>query len=99
MDSLIVCKICPDILKNPVIPCGHTICKKHEKTSNTNCPKCNMVHEIPIQGGFPANILAQNLIKYKFDRLEFPEEQKVAVETNEFLKEKIDEFKRLRDNP
>ena len=105
MNSLIECLICKQTFIQPVIlPCSHTICKKHEKEcahfneNEISCPQCNKAHKIP-ENGFLVNYLAENLIKYKFDRLELKAEQKLAVESSEYLKEIIDEFKRIRANP
>ena len=102
MNPFLTCLICGQTFEEPVIlPCCHTICKKHEKECLENklsCPECNTIHEMP-ENGFLHNLIAKNLIKYKFDRLELKPEHKSAIESNTYLKEVIDEFKRLREHP
>lgn len=105
MNPFITCLICKQTFEQPVIlPCSHSVCKKHEQDSKNgdlnqiSCPKCNKVHEIP-ENGFISNSLAEDLIKYKFDRQYQGAEHKAAKETCDYLKELVDEFKRLRANP
>ena len=45
------------------------------------------------------NYLAENLIKYKFDRIDLGSEHKTAVESSEDLRVIMDEFKRLSEHP
>lgn len=107
MNSLIECMICKKVFKQPVIlPCFHNICKEHETEwshANANkirCPVCFQVHEIPLKG-FPANLLAENLlvIKSKLDQLDLGPDHTVAKESCEYLRESIEELKRLRGSP
>ena len=103
MNSMIECLICNETFDEPVIlPCCHTICKKHETESvnekKISCHECNEVHKIPTKG-FPANLLARNLIKRKFDRIDLGAEHTAAIESNEYLSDLIDEFTRLRETP
>ena len=104
MNFLIECLICEKVFNEPVLlPCCHTICKTHVITDNNHvkeisCPTCNESYEIP-KNGFPANILAENLIKFKFDRLDLGAEHSTAVKSGKNLKKVLDELKRLRDTP
>lgn len=105
MNSLIECLICQSTFEEPVIlPCCHTVCKKHEKENSDgvkytiSCPECFMLHEIP-ENGFLANLVVENLIKYKLDQLDLGPEHNAAVKSSEYLRTLIDDFKRLLKDP
>ena len=52
--ELINCKLCFDILKEPIkLPCNNYICKAHENEFEDGkmvCILCNQIHSIPEQG-------------------------------------------------
>lgn len=104
MNSLMDCPQCQETFEKPVIlPCGHTLCKKHEyKLNETSkimrCPACQLDHSVP-SVGFPSNLLAESLIKRKFKQIDLGPEHQVAMKSFEDLKVLVDKFKRLRDNP
>lgn len=103
MTSLIECPNCKQTLEKPVIlPCGHTICKKHEADRSIGerikCGTCNSDHHIP-KKSFPPNLLVEQFLNLDFDELNDGPEHRVAVESFDDLKRLVDELTRLRDEP
>lgn len=52
------CRNCRCMLETAiVIPCGHSVCKKHEEErEHIFCYKCDIEYEVPMPtGGFPEN--------------------------------------------
>ena len=80
MNSLIECLMCKNKFEQPVLlPCGHTVCKKHSTLNNQiSCAECDQTHEIP-KKGFPENKLADRLIQYEFDQLDFGPDYSVTL--------------------
>lgn len=65
----IKCRHCEYVISDtPVLmPCCHSICKKHEQEATVLCYECNTEHEVP-KGGFMENkalktIIASNIVK------------------------------------
>lgn len=103
MTSLIECPNCKQTLEKPVIlPCGHTICKKHETDRSIGerikCGTCSSDHHIP-KKSFPPNLLVEQFLNLDFDELNDGPEHRVAVEAFDDLKRLVDELTRLRDEP
>ena len=74
----IKCKSCARILKQPVIlPCGHSICKRHEIEKSLNkkieCIKCNKSFEIPVDG-FAPNRDLESLLEREINELDLGDE-------------------------
>lgn len=105
MSSLLECPFCKKTLDKPVIlPCGHSICKKHEQTntetSKISCPTCYIDHNIPKNSaGFVSNLLVESLLEHKLAKLDLGPEHRLANESLKDLGEIIDEFKRIRAHP
>ena len=100
MDSVIECSVCKNKLEQPVIlPCGCTVCKKHENEAIAKiyCPKCRVEHDIP-EKGFISNTLAVSLLEMNLDKVDLGDEHKAAVKSFKSLKEQFEELKRIQDN-
>ncbi len=76
ISSYYKCKICNEILKDPVaLPCGVTICKEHvEEIGNQKCPLCDQPHQI-LESGYLINEAIQGMLDaqlytlaYNFDQ-------------------------------
>ena len=96
MNFLFECSICSKTLEQPVfLPCCHTVCKKHENNGSgqLTCLTCHVTHSIPENGGFPTNLLVENLIKQKLES-ELGPEHRAALSTLKDLRKKVDEVKR-----
>lgn len=106
MNSLVECPICKRTLEEPVLlPCSHTVCKKHERDSTTTtrnsltCPTCRAAHDVPEQGGFLFNAIAKEFVERRFERLYLGVEHKVAVDAFLELKRLLTTTKGIHDNP
>lgn len=103
MNALIECPECKTVLVEPVIlPCGHTVCKKHEKEQLVyfRCSTCTVKHEYPEHGrGFTPNTLVQNLLDHKLDKADLGAEHRVAEGSYRELRKLVDDFKLMRDTP
>jgi len=91
--SFFNCKICNEILKDPVtLPCGETICKEHvEEIIKENCSFCNHLHQIP-EGGFMINKSMQSMLEAQLHTLnldfdQFNDSKKLIDNLNRSLKE------------
>lgn len=105
MNFLIECPICKKLLEQPVIlACNHTICKNHvndigaKESETINCPICQVDHK-KTDKEFPPNLLAESLIKFHFDELDLGPEYKVATESVKYIKNLLEKYKRIRDDP
>lgn len=96
------CMICKKTLDKPVImPCGCTICKKHEihervYCERVYCPKCQVENQIP-EKGFFSNSLAVDLLVSKIEEVDLGARHKVASESLSDLKVLIEELKLFQD--
>jgi hypothetical protein len=79
---ILSCKWCREILVKPVLlPCGETICAKHDtefrqlkhKPAPLSCKLCNQVHLLNDTEHFFENKMAQALLDNKIEKLEFGE--------------------------
>lgn len=80
--NAIKCSNCQHILNSPLIlPCNHSICKKHLSESDESicCGKCEKEHPIPKNGFQPNEALAE-VVESEISRLRCLEE---ADEANE----------------
>jgi hypothetical protein len=96
----IKCQQCGIILESPVIlPCSHSVCKKHEKENTTVvCTECEEIYDVPSEGYSENKALAE-IIFSRISELELePERKKTIKECNKLI-EKIEEAKRLVDDP
>lgn len=102
MDLALSCPRCKKILDEPVVlPCGHTVCKRHERdeiespnskdcktTKKLTCDVCRIGHTIPTNGGFTANILVRSLLERNLAALNLGAEYHAAQTS-------FGEFKRM----
>ena len=70
LNSILKCKLCFNILHDPIIlPCGKTICKSHSSEVNkSQCPLCPEIHVMPGKG-FPMNEVVQELLEIELNKL------------------------------
>jgi hypothetical protein len=96
------CAICRDILESPVIlPCSHTICKKHVSNQNNGiirCEQCGVEHQIPTNG-FNANNALQEIIEAEIANLDFVSVHKEARKSCESFEKALKEFESLIKDP
>ena len=86
MNVFIECLICQQTFDQSVfLPCGHSMCKKHELTTDKEitCPKCLKVYQIPEEDGFPTNRLTESLIRLNFVQLDLGAEHRAVVKSSE----------------
>ncbi len=88
--DLFNCKICEDVLVDPIIlPCGETVCKAHtEEISKDKCMFCSGTQMAPKEG-FLENMFAKNLLENKIhlNFSQFDEYNKIFQDLNRNLKE------------
>ena len=99
----IKCKLCAKLLKQPVfLPCGHSICKRHEIEENENreirCIKCNIHHEIPANG-FAPNRDLESLLEYEINELDLGEEYNTALQHLTHFEYLLDQLNRIKSDP
>lgn len=105
--TIIECPICRCMLERPVVvlPCGHSVCKKHtigsylEKKLAVTCPVCLVEHEVPERGGFVPNSLAESLVARHFDELDFGADYKAASSWLSELRQLVEDLERIRERP
>lgn len=70
MDELFKCKICKNIIVEPIcLPCGETVCKSHSKEiCDIKCKLCLNVHKLPTDG-FPPNIMLNEMLSRNIHKL------------------------------
>lgn len=105
--TIIECPICRCILERPVVvlPCGHSVCKKHtisncywERKEKVTCPVCLVEHDVP-ERGFVANWLVESLIVRHFDELDFGADYRAASLWLCELKQLCEDLERIRERP
>ena len=98
----IKCANCSSILDSPVIlPCGHSLCKKHENietAATVRCGTCGCDHITP-PTGFPENIALCELLKSKIENLDFGDVYKKAKKYCDDLSDLHQEIEDLLKNP
>jgi hypothetical protein len=101
--DLIYCKVCNELFDKPVIlPCGETICSKHEidfKDARFQCTFCSGQHKLASETDhFPCNKIAQGLLEKQLQELNLGDIHKSAVASLKSLKESIQNFESFGDN-
>ena len=91
VNKLTNCFLCKSTYENPIIlPCGKKVCKKDlselgSKQNSISCPFCLEQHIIPNKG-FPSDDTLDNLIKLRFNELNFetmlPRYKKIPSKNN-----------------
>jgi hypothetical protein len=76
----IKCTECKCVLEAPVLlPCGHSICKKHANTRQEfHCVACDTIHVVP-QGGFYKNIALEQQLSARVQEAKFCAEYERAL--------------------
>lgn len=100
MNSL-VCPNCQVTLVEPVLlPCCHTVCRKHETEGPTlRCGLCQVKHEVLCGKGFPANLIVQTLLDNDLENADLGSEHRVATGSLKDIKMVVDELIRLQERP
>ncbi len=93
INALLNCKICKDVLVDPVLlPCGETICKAHtDMISKGKCASCTGTHTVPKEG-FLENRILKDQLDYEINKInlnysQFKSNSKIIQDLNEKLKE------------
>jgi len=93
INDLFNCKICKDVLVDPIIlPCGETVCKAHtDEISKGKCMLCSGTHIVPKEG-FLENRFAKNQLDLEVNKInlnfsQFKDYHKIIQDLNENLKE------------
>jgi primosomal protein N'' len=101
--DLIYCKVCNELFDKPVmLPCGETICSKHEidfKDARFQCTFCSGQHKLASETDhFPCNKIAQGLLEKQLQELNLGDIHKSAVASLKSLKESVQNFESFGDN-
>lgn len=100
MEVSIECPICDRNYESPVfLPCGHSVCKKHEPLNDDKlkCPTCKKEHLVPYDG-FPRNLLAEAFL-VKLEKIDHGSKHKEVVDSIQKLKTLLNELKQLEKHP
>jgi hypothetical protein len=102
--KIITCKWCNYTLDEPVfLPCGETICKKHElnfkQGTSEYCKCCGQPHKLKDSEHFPVNKMARDLLLSKLQELDFGADFKMAQTKLENLKWCLNHYEVLKKNP
>jgi hypothetical protein len=102
--NAIKCRLCKCTLTSAVLlPCCHSICKKHEQESKTIvCTECDVEYEVP-RDGFSenkdlANIIATGILE-KVCEIDLGSEHKSAIDSCNKMKELIEKVETLFRDP
>jgi len=92
INDLFNCKICEDVLVDPIIlPCGETVCKAHtDQISKEKCLLCSETHLVP-KKGFLENRIVKNLLEKRANKInlnfsQFNDYNKIIQDLNTNLK-------------
>ncbi len=101
INELICCKLCRQILNNPVLlPCGETICEKHEELfrvkSTSRCQFCDKDHKLGRAEHFPLNKMAAGFLAGEISKLDFGESYKHTTKLMEGLNDVHDKYSEIR---
>lgn len=101
--NVIKCKFCKSLIESPIVlPCGISICKKHELDSrNENtllCVACEMDHPIPENGFYPNHAL-QAMIDTRIIELDLGTEYNQALKSCKTLESTIGDIELLKLDP
>jgi hypothetical protein len=91
--KIINCKLCHEVVTKPVmLPCGETICARHEKRFRNiytaKCKLCEKQHRLTKNQQFPRCKTIQSFLDAEINKLDFGDEYKNSIE----LLFKIDEL-------
>ncbi len=93
INDLFNCKICEDILVNPILlPCGETVCKPHtDEISKGKCVFCSGTHIAPKEG-FPENRIVKHQLDLEINKInlnfsQFKDYKRIIQDLNKKLKE------------
>jgi len=93
INDLFNCKICEDILVNPILlPCGETVCKPHtDEISKGKCVFCSGTHIAPKEG-FPENRIVKHQLDLDINKInlnfsQFNDYKRSIQDLNKNLKE------------
>jgi hypothetical protein len=101
MENSAICMDCGLILDLPVaLPCGNCVCKKHIKREYKiyNCAACKKIHVVPEEGFNVCKVL-ENLINTIIKQSKLRAEYEEALGCCKHLKNSIDSFYLLVNNP
>jgi hypothetical protein len=102
ISGAIKCVNCQHILESPVVlPCGHSICKKHstDVKGPIICITCEIDHEIPKNGSFPPNLGLAKMIESEISKLDFGIEYKDAKGSCEKLDDLLNKIEETLNDP
>ena len=93
INDLFNCKICKDVLVDPIIlPCGETVCKAHtDEISKGKCMLCSGTHIVPKEG-FLGNRIVKHQLDLKINKInfnlsQFKDYHKIIQDLNKNFKE------------
>jgi hypothetical protein len=100
----ICCKVCNCILNKPVIlPCGETICAKHDyiyKNKHTcKCQLCEKERFLDESESFPQNKAIEGLLEADISKLNLGDDYKIAWEYLNALSYNQDKYEKLKSSP
>jgi len=101
--DLFNCKICEDVLVDPIIlPCGETVCKAHtDQISKEKSLLCSETHLVPkkefLENRVVKNLLENRANKINFNFSQFKDYNKILQDLNKNLK-KIEAIRKDPDN-
>jgi hypothetical protein len=85
------------------LPCGETICGKHESLFrskfSSKCKLCNEQHKLAENQHFAANKIAETLLESKITKLDFGKDHKKAFDGLNELNELRDHYDEIKSDP
>jgi hypothetical protein len=100
IQGLLSCVWCSSSLEEPVmLPCGETVCFKHEatfKNGDGECELCGETHELDTNKHFPLNKIAQGMIDNRIKDLNLGENHRKAAESLKELSKFLDRFEHMK---
>lgn len=102
ISNLIKCFNCTNVLDSPVLlPCGHSICKKHTINYHGRilCHTCELEHSIPDGGGFPENKALAGIIDSKIYDFYLGDEYKAAKKSCQHFEELLSRIENILNDP
>lgn len=99
ISNAIKCVNCLEVLSTPVLlPCGHSICKKHTETNNHQiiCAQCGMYHP---NKGFIVQTALSEIISSQIGSMDFGEEHNEAKRSCERLRDVLSQVDQVLQDP